>query len=86
MPENAYQNTSPGGWFGMSSEGQMVTRWSNRMFRGCCGDVGWDFLGTFWEPIFAGWVIACKHVFEWKNVVYQENRKKEIFSKLWKIT
>ena len=33
------------------------------MFRGRSGDVGWDFLGTFWGPIFAGWVITCKDVF-----------------------
>ena len=43
----------------------MVTspEWSNRMFRGHSWDFGWDFLGTFLGPIFAGWVITWKHVF-----------------------
>ena len=62
----------------------MVTTpgWSNRMFRGRSGDVGWDFLETFSGPIFAGWVITCKHVFAGKNVVYQVSRNKDIFSNL----
>ena len=62
----------------------MVTSpgWSNRMFRVRSGDTGWDFLGTLWGPIFAGWVITCNDVFAGKNVVYQESRNKEIFSNL----
>ena len=56
--------------------------WSNRMFRGCSGDVGWDFLGTFSGSIFAGWVITCKHVLAGKNMIYQESSNKDIFSDL----
>ena len=62
----------------------MCPGWSNRMFRGRSGDIGGDALGTFWRPIFAVWVITCKHAFVWRNVVYQESRIKEIFSKFVK--
>ena len=65
----------------------MVTspEWSNRMFRGHSGDFGWDFLGTFLGPIFAGWVITWKHVFVSKKLVYQKSRNKQVFSNLLKI-
>ena len=58
-PKNACQNTSPGVYFGASLRGQMVTSagWPNNVFRG-----RWmRFLGKFRGPIFAGWVITCKH-------------------------